>query len=98
MSAERRCVNFCKMHWEKRRRRVCWSEILSSREDIFFLTSSMHLLKNSDANVADPMGWPRSLKPVVSSTGISGADLSVGCGVVENDAMEVDSDCAKRGS
>ncbi len=41
-----------------------------------------------DANVADPTGWPRSLKPVVSSTGISGADLLVGCGVVENDAME----------
>ncbi len=58
----------------------------------------MHLWKNLDTNVADPTGWPRSLKPVVSSTGISGADLSVGCGVVENDVMEVDSDCAKRGS
>ncbi len=35
-SAERRCGNFCIMHWEKRQRQVCWSEILSSREDIFF--------------------------------------------------------------
>ncbi len=69
-----------------------------SREDVCFLTSSMRLWKTLDANVADPMGWPRSLKPVVSSTGISGADFLVGCGVVENDAMEVDSDCAKRGS
>ncbi len=57
----------------------------------------MRLWKNLDANVADPTGWRRSLKLVVSSTGISGADLSVRCGVVENDVMEVDSDCAKRG-
>ncbi len=58
----------------------------------------MRLWKNLDANVADPTGCPRSLKPVVSSTGISGADLLVVCGVVENNAMEVDSDCSKRGS
>ncbi len=28
--------NFCMMHWEKSRRRVCWSVILSSNEVIFF--------------------------------------------------------------
>jgi len=71
--------------------RVCWSVILSSSEVIYYLTSLMQQAKKSEAKVADPTSWPRSLKPVESSTGILGAVLSVGWGVVENDAMEVES-------
>ena len=43
------------------------------------------------------INWPRSLKPVVSSIGISGAFLSVGGGVVEDNVMDRDSDCASWG-
>ena len=96
-SAERRCGSFCIMHWENRRRRVCWSEMLLRREEIFCLTSLIFCKKKLEANVADPTGWPRSLKPVVSSIGISGAFLSVGWGVVEDNAMDRDSDCASWG-
>ena len=28
--------NFCMIHWEKSRRRVCWSVILPSNEVIYF--------------------------------------------------------------
>ena len=35
-SADRRWGNFCMMHWEKRRRRVCWSVMFSRNEVIFF--------------------------------------------------------------
>jgi len=48
------------MHWEKSRRRVCWSVILSSTEVIYFLMSSMWRSKKSKAKVAEPTGWPRS--------------------------------------
>ena len=96
-SADRRCGSFCMMHWEKSRSRVCWSELLLRRDEIFVLTSLICWLKKSDANCADPTGWPRSLNPLVSSIGMSGADLSVGCGVVEHSAMERDNACARGG-
>jgi len=46
---------------------------------------------------ADPTGCPRRRKPVVSSTGRGGADLSVGCGRVENSAIVVEIDVARVG-
>jgi hypothetical protein len=72
------------MHWEKRRSCVCWSEIEMLREMMHFFTTEMHLVKNSLANVAEPMGCPRRRKPWVSLTGIAGAVVSVGWGVVKN--------------
>ena len=97
-SAERRCGSFCMMHWEKSRSRVSWSEImLLRRDEIFVLTSLIRWRKKSDANCADPTGWPRSLNPVVSSIGMSGAILLVGCGVVEHSAMDRDNTCARGG-
>ncbi len=50
------------------------------------------------AKVADPTGWPSSQKPVVSSTGMSGAVLLVGWGVVEKDVMELEIESANCGS
>ena len=50
------------------------------------------------AKVADPTGWPSSRKPVVNSTGMSGAVLLVGWGVVEKDAMELEIESASCGS
>ncbi len=52
-----------------------------------FFTIDMHLVKNLLANVVDPTGCPRRLNPWVSSTGIAGAVVSVGWGVVENVAI-----------
>ena len=64
---------------------------------MFCLTSLIRWMKKSQANLADPTGWPRSLKLVVSSTGMPGAFLSVEWGVVEHNAMDRDSDCASWG-
>ena len=50
-----------------------------------------------DKVCAEPTGWPRSRKPVVSSTGRGGADLSVGCGRVENSAIVVEIEVARVG-
>ncbi len=44
---------------------------------------------------AEPTGWPRSRKPLVSSTGRGGADLSVGCGRVENSAIVAEIEVAR---
>ncbi len=52
----------------------------------FFMTE-MHLVKNSLANVAEPTRCPRRQNPLVSSTGIAGAVVSVGWGVVKNVAI-----------
>ncbi len=60
------------------------------------MTSVIWQSKNSDAKLADPTGWPRGLKkPVVSSTGIAGAVLLVEWDVVENVAIDVESDATK---
>ncbi len=52
--------------------------MLLNNEVILFLTLTIWQSKNSDAKLADLTGWPRSLKLVVSSTGIAGAVLLVG--------------------
>ncbi len=75
------------MHWEKSQSFICWSEMELLREMLRFFMTEMHLVKNSLANVAEPMGCPRRLNPWVSSTGIAGAVVSVGCEVVENVAI-----------
>ncbi len=49
-----------------------------------FFMVEMHLVKNSLANVAESMGCPRRRNPWVSLTGIAGAVVSVGWGVVKN--------------
>ncbi len=65
------------IHWEKRRRSVCSLDILLSSEVIFALTAVTRQSRRSEAKVAEPAGCPRSLKPVVSTTGIPG-DFFVG--------------------
>ncbi len=75
------------MHWVKSRSFVCWSDMELLREMMHFFTTDMHLVKNSLANVADPTGCPRRWNLWVSSTGIAGAVVSVGWGVVENVAI-----------
>ncbi len=78
---------FWMMHWVKSQSFVCWSEMELLREMMHFFKTDMHLVKNSLANVADPTGCPRRRNPWVSSTGIAGAVVSVGWGVVENVAI-----------
>ncbi len=78
---------FWMMHWVKSQSFVCWSEMELLREMMHFLMTEMHLVKNLLANVAEPMGCPRRWNPWVSSTGIAGAVVSVGWGVVENVAI-----------
>jgi hypothetical protein len=51
---------------------------------MFFLTLVIRQSKKSEAKLADPTRCPRGLKPVVSSMGLSGKVLLVGCGDVEN--------------
>ena len=74
-------------HWENRRSWVCSSVMEVVRDDIFSFTFAMQEEKKVVAKEAKPTGWPRSRNPVVSSTGMGGADLSVGCGRVENSAI-----------
>ncbi len=52
-----------------------------------FFKTEMHLAKNSLANVVEPTVCKRRRNPWVSSTGIAGAVVSVGWGVVENVAI-----------
>ena len=54
-------------------------------------------VKKVVAKEAEPTGWPRSQKPVVSLTGRGGADLSVGCGQVENSAIVVEIEVTRVG-
>ncbi len=56
------------------------------RNDAFFMTE-MHFVKNLLANVVEPTGCSMRQKPWVSSTGIAGAVVSVGWGVVKNVAI-----------
>ena len=87
MSDESRCGSFCMRHWENRRSCVCSSVMEVVSDDIFSFTFEMQEEKKVVAKEAEPTGWPRSRKPVVSSTGRGRADLSVGCGRVENSAI-----------
>ncbi len=71
------------MYWEKSQSFVCWSEMELLREMMHFFTTEMHLVKNSLANVVEPMGCPRRRNPWVCLTGIAGAVVSVGWEVVK---------------
>ena len=84
-------------HWENRRSWVCSSVMEVVRDDIFSFTFEMQEEKKVVAKEAEPTGWPRSRKPVVSSTGRGRADLSVGCGRVENSAIVADIEVARVG-
>ena len=86
MSDESRCGIFCIRHIENRRSLVCGSEIDAESEEMEAATASVHVMKNLDANSADPIGWPRRRHPSVSSTGIVWVS-SVGLGLFENCAM-----------
>ncbi len=97
MSDERRCGSFCTRHWENRRSCVCSSVMEVVSDDIFSFTFEMQEEKKVVAKEAEPTGWPRSRKPVVSSTGRGGVDLSVGCGRVENSAIVAEIEVARVG-
>ena len=84
-------------HCENRRSWVCSSVMEVVRDDIFSFTFEMQEEKKVVAKEADPTGWPRSRKPVVSSTGRGGADLLVGCGRVENSAIVAEIEVARVG-
>ncbi len=90
MSDMRRWGSFCRRHCEKSRSLVCSSVMEFDMETRYSLTLLTCEVKNSVAKPGDPTGWPRSRKPVVSLTGMAGADLLVGCGRVENSAMVVE--------
>ena len=83
MLEDRRCEIFCMMHWEKRCSSVWLLEIESVRELMQSMMVLRHIVKNSLAKKAEPMGWPRSWKPWVSLTGSGCIVLSVGWGVME---------------
>jgi len=97
MSDVRRCGNFCMRHWENRRSWVCSSVMEVVRDEIFSVTFTMKEEKKVVAKEAELTGWPRSRKPVVSSTGRGGTDLSVGCGRVENLAIVAEIEVARVG-
>ena len=84
-------------HWENRRSWVCSSVMEVVSDDIFSFTFTMQKEKKVVAKEAEPTGWPRSPNPVVSSTGSGGADLSVGCGQLENSAIVVEIEVARVG-
>ena len=84
-------------HWENRRSWVCSSVMEVVRDDIFSFTFEMQEEKKVVAKEGEPTGGPRSWKPVVSLTGRGGADLSVGCGRVENSAIVADIEVARVG-
>jgi len=84
-------------HWENRQSWVCSSVMEVVRDDIFSFTFEMQEEKKVVVKEADPTGWPRSRKPVVSSTGRGGADLLVGCGRVENSAIVAEIEVARVG-
>ena len=84
-------------HWEKRRSWVCSSVMEAVRDEMLVFTVETQEEKKVVAKEAEPTGCPRRRKPVVSSTGRGGIDLSVGCGRVENSAIVVDIDVARAG-
>jgi hypothetical protein len=97
MSDARRCGSFCMRHWENRRSWVCSSVMDVARDDMFSFTFEMQEVKKVVVKESEPTGWPRSRNPVVSSTGRGGADVSVGCGRVENLAIVVEIEVARVG-
>ena len=82
-------------HCEKRRSWVCSSVMEVVSDEMLVFTVETQEEKKEVAKEAEPTGWPRRRKPVVSSTGRGGADLSVGCGRVENSAMVAEMDVAR---
>ncbi len=82
-------------HWENRRSWVCSSVMEVVRDDKFSFTFEMQEEKKVVAKEAELTGWPRSRKPVVSSTGRGEADLLVGCGRVENLAIVAEIEVAR---
>ncbi len=62
---------------------MCGSEIDVDSVSMHRLTLLVHFEKKSEANCADPMGWPRRRQPSVSSTGIVSSGFD-GWGVLEN--------------
>ncbi len=85
------------MHWEKSLSFVCWSSIEVFSDVIHSLMLVMGAEKNVAAKSDEPTGCPRRWNPVVSLTGILGAELSVGCGPVENWVIVLESDVANVG-
>ena len=83
MSEDRRCGIFWRRHIENSRSFVWGSEIESESVVMHRLTEAVHSEKKSDANFADPMGWPRRRQPSVSSTGIVSCWMD-GWGLFEN--------------
>ena len=88
MSDESRWGIFWRRHEENIRSLVCGSVIESDSNLMHLVTADVHLSKNSDANLAEPTGWPRRRHPSVSSTGrvVLGSD---GSRSLENVAIEV---------
>ena len=84
-------------HCEKRRNWVCSLVMEVVSIEMLSFTLETQEEKKVVAKEADPTGWPMSRKPVVSSTGRGGADLSVGCGRVENSAIVEEIDVARAG-
>ncbi len=97
MSDARRCGSFCMRHCENRQGWVCSLVMEVVRDDIFSFTFKMQEEKKVVAKETEPTGWPRSRKPMVSLTGRGGADLSVGCGRVENLAIVAEIEVARVG-
>jgi hypothetical protein len=67
---------------ENSRSFVWGSEIDVDSVSMHRLTLSVHFKKKSEANCADPIGWPRRRQPSVSSTGIVSSGID-GWGVLE---------------
>ena len=93
----RRCGSFCMRHCENRRSWVSSSVMEVVRNDMFYFTFELQEEKKVVAKEAEPTGWPRSQKPVVSSTGRGRADLSVGCRRVENLTIVAEIEVARVG-
>lgn len=67
---------------------VCLSERESKRESTCCLTLSRASAKKVLAKVLEPTGWPRTRRPVVTSTGAVAWGLEgVGAGLLEKVAM-----------
>ncbi len=97
MSDASRWGIFWMMHWEKSLSFVCSSSIEVFSDVIHSLMVVMHAEKNVVAKSDEPTGCLMRRKPVVSLTGILGAELSVGCGPVENWVIVLEKDVANVG-
>jgi hypothetical protein len=85
------------MHCENNLNFVYSSDIDVDRDWMLEVTMVRHDWKKSLVNKAAPMGWPSSLKPVVSSTGVVGPSLLVGWGLVESVAIVEEMACLRLG-